>query len=116
MGNVQGILGWDKDLGILFETKNAIEGYGGFRQGWAVKPPKAQITPLSDEYGRFRGGAPLRRSVFYIDEKDSPPMSTVYEVNSNGKAKILTEANCSHRWLAVSADERWLAFDSNCPR
>ena len=118
IGNVQAILGWDKELGILFETKNAIEGFGSFRQVWAVKPtvPISPVIPLSDEYGRFRGGAPLRRSVFYIDEKDSPPMSTVYEVNSNGKAKILTEANCSHRWLAVSADERWLAFDSNCPR
>jgi hypothetical protein len=114
IGNIQSILGWDKDLGILFET---FEGNGSFRQVWALKltVPKTQVTPLSDEYGQLRGAAPRRRSVFYIDEKDSPPMSRLYEVNSQDKLKILTEQNCSHRWLAVSSDERWLAFDSNCP-
>lgn len=118
IGNVQGILGWDKELGILFETRPSIEGYGSFRQPWALKPtvPNAQVTPLTGEYSEFRGGAPLRRSVFYIDEKESSPMSTFYEVTSHGQVRILREADCSHRWLAVSSDERWLAFDSDCPR
>ena len=117
IGNVHAILGWDKDLGILFETKTTIDGYPSLRHVWALKPtvPNAQIVPLADEFNLIQGVAPLRRSVFYIEEKVAP-MSTVFEVNSNGKRPILIEESCSHRWLTVSSDERWIAFDSDCPR
>lgn len=115
IGNVHAILGWDKDLGILFETKSGIEAQASFSQVWAIKPtaPNAQALPLPDGYSSIRGVAPLRRSIFYIEEKIAP-RSTIYEVNSTGKRIILTEANCSHQWLTVSHDERWLAFDSDC--
>lgn len=117
-GNVQAISGWHKDLGILFETKTHLEGRPSIRHVWAINAsaPNGQPAPLPDEFRLVRGSAPLRRSIFYIEEKDGPPMSAFYEVNSNGKLPILFEESCSHRWLTVSHDERWLAFDSNCPR
>jgi len=118
IGNVHAILGWDKDLGILFETQIAVEGQPGLRQIWALKPtvPVVQITPISDAYGLIRGGAPLRGSVLYIQERKTAPRSTIYEETPNGKVTLLREEACLHRWLTVSSDEKWLAFDSNCPR
>ena len=119
IGNVQAIVGWDKDLGILFETKSAIEGHPGLREVWAIKltVPIAPVTPLSGEYGLIRGSAPGRRTVIYAEEKDGLPRPVLYEIDSSGTRRtLLVEPTCLHSWPTVSSDEKWLAFDSNCPR
>ena len=118
IGNVQAILGWDKDVGILFETKNEIEGHPGLREVWALKPavPNSQVTALSDAYNLIRGSAPLRRTIIYAKENDSKPISVIYEMNSSGtRQPLLVEESCVRRWPSVSHDERWLAFESDCP-
>lgn len=114
LGNVQAVLGWDKDLGIVFETKSDSTS----RQLWALKPTlTATATPLSDAYNMLRGGAPLRGTLIYTQENESPPVSVVYEMNSSGKRSPLLVGNfCSYRWPTVSHDEKWLAFEYNCPR
>ena len=118
IGNVQAVVGWDKDLGIVFETKSQIEDHSSFRQLWALKPtvPTVQITPLSDEYNVVRGTAPLRRTLIYGEENEGPPISALYEMDSTGKSwPLLFEESCTHRWPTVSHDEKWLAFESDCP-
>ena len=118
IGNVQAILGWDKDVGIVFETKSPIDGHSSIRQVWALKPavPTTQVTPLSDGYSVIRGGAPKRGTLIYTVEKNSPPFSLLYEMNSSGSSRLLLVGEtCTHRWPTVSSDERWLAFDSDCP-
>jgi WD40-like Beta Propeller Repeat len=115
-GNVHAVLGWDKDLGLLFETKT------GTRQIWALKPAtgtaKASPTPLSDDYGFVSAGAPLRQTVIYAEENDSPPpVSVIHEVNSSKKDwTLLTGDRCSYRWPSISHDEKWIALESDCPR
>ena len=119
IGNVLAVLGWEKDIGILFETRTAIEGHNSFRQTWALKPtvPKVDITPLNDAYNLVRGSAPLRRTIIYAQENDGPPLSVLYEMNSSGKRQpLLIQESCTNRWPTVSPDEKWLAFESDCPR
>lgn len=119
IGNVQAILGWDNDLGILFETKSPIEGHPSLSQVWALKPtvPNAQVTPLPPAYRLIRGGAPGRGTVIYAEETEGLLRSVIYEMNSSGSRRpLLMEETCVHRLPAVSANERWLAFDSSCPR
>jgi hypothetical protein len=117
LGNVQAVLGWDKDLGILFETKT---GQSSSSDIWASKAttamPDNSPIPLSDVYSFVRGSAPLRQSVVYTQENESSPVSVVYEVSSNGKrATLLIGDSCSYRWPSVSPDEKWLVFDFDCP-
>jgi len=123
LGNVQAVLGWDKDLGILFETKREIPGPSSSREVWATKTTidgtnrDVQHIPLSDAYNMLRGSAPLRRTLIYAQENDGPPTSVVYEMNSSGKRwPLLVGDFCSHKWPTVSHDERWLAFEFYCPR
>jgi WD40-like Beta Propeller Repeat len=123
IGKVQAVLGWDKDVGLLFETRKEIEGHPSSRQVWATRitiegtAPRAEPTPLSDAYSLIRGSAPLRRTLIYAKENDSPPISVLYEMNSSGKRwPVLVGDFCSRRWPTVSHDERWLAFEFDCPR
>ena len=113
-GNVQAVVGWDKDLGLLFETKS------GTRQLWALKATTGAAnapTPLSDFYDSFKGSAPLRKTLIYVDENNSPPPnSTIYEVDSSGKKFLLSGDFCFYRWPSVSRDEKLLALESDCPR
>jgi len=112
-GNVQAVLGWDKDLGLLFETKN------GTSQMWAIKPGAAKTapTPLSDVYSSVRGRAPVRQTLIYAEENDSPPpKAVIVEMNSSKSWNLLIGSFCSYHWPSVSHDEKWLALDSDCPR
>lgn len=112
-GNVQAVIGWDKDLGLLFETKS------GTRQMWAMKPGAANSspTPLSDGYSSVRGSAPLRQTLIYAKENESPPPnSVIHEMNSSNDWPLLTGDFCWYRWPTVSRDEKWLALESDCPR
>ena len=118
-GIVQGVLGWDKDMGVLFETKQAIQGSPSERQVWASKTTKdekraeARQIPLSDAYNLFRGGAPRRQTLVF--SQGGPPLSVLYEMNSVGKRwTLLVGEVCSFNWPNVSQDGRWLAFDSDC--
>jgi len=122
IGNVQAVLGWDKDLGLVFETKADVGGQSSWRQTWATRVgpetgAKIQPNPLSDAYKKITGTAPVRRTAIYAEEKDSWPMSALYEINSSGKRwPLLIGERCSYRWPTISADEKWLAFDFDCPR
>lgn len=123
LGNVQSVLGWDEEIGLLFLTKSGGEGQSSSRQVWALKfaiqgkTPNAQSMPLSDAYGLVRGSAPMRKTLIYAQENDSPPVSVVYEMNSDGKRwPLLIGDTCSHKWPTISHDEKMLAFDSDCPR
>ncbi len=113
------VLGWEKDIGIVFETKTEIEGHTGFRQNWALKPtaPKVEITPLDDAYNLVRGSAPRRKAIIYAQGNDGPPLSVLYEMNASGKRQpLLIQESCTNRWPTVSPDGKWLAFESDCPR
>ena len=119
LGNVQTVLGWDKDLGILFETNSEITA----RQVWALKLPAsgansdAHPLPLADTYRLLRGSAPTRGTVIYTQENESRPTSVIYEMNSTGKASpLLMSDSCSHKWSTISHDEKWIAFEFDCPR
>jgi len=109
-GDVQAVFGWDKDLGLLFETKTAT------RQVWALKPgAKADSTALDDFYSSVKGTAPLRKTLIYPEESDSPPPnSEIHEKNSTQAWTLLTGDFCWYRWPAISHDEKWLALDSDC--
>lgn len=112
-GNVQAVLGWDKDLGLLFETKS------GTRQVWGLKTgvENASPTPLPDSYSSTKGSAPLRQTVIYAEEfKSPPPLSVVYEINSNKRRTLILGATCWYRWPTVSRDEKLLALESECRR
>jgi len=119
-GNVEGVVGWDKDVGLLFETKNEVEGYSPARQLWATKTVLTKTTrvapvALSDAYKTMRGGAPQRGTLIYAQENDGPPRSVLYEVDSSGKRSTLLLGDfCSHKWPTVSPDAKWLAFDYDC--
>ena len=119
IGNVQAVLGWDKDLGLLFETKSEIADQSRLRQTWATKITAAPVqpAPLSDAYSLVRGSAPLRQTLIFAQENDGPPISALYEMNSSGKRwPLLIGDYCSYKWPTVSADEKWLAFEFDCPR
>jgi hypothetical protein len=111
-GNVEGVFGWDKDLGLLFETKTDT------RQVWALKPvAKPALTPLDDVYSSARGTAPLRKTLIYAEESDSPPpYSVVHERNSSNDWDLLTGMTCWYRWPTISHDEKWIALESDCTR
>ena len=109
LGNVQAVLGWDKELGILFETKSEAT-----RQVWASKPVH---SPLDDTYSLVRGSAPIRGTLVYARENDGHPASVIYEMTSTGKpSPLLISDTCSHRWSTISHDEKWIAFEFDCPR
>src|ERR1700752_560526 len=119
LGNLQAVLGWDKDLGILFETKSEATA----RQMWASKPvisgtaSDVHYLPLADAYGLLRGSAPIRGTLIYVQANDGPPTSVIYEMNSSGKpSPLLISDTCSHKWSTVSRDEKWIAFEFDCPR
>jgi len=110
-GNVQAVFGWDKDLGLFFETKS------GTRQVWAMKPGAANSspTPLSDSYSSVRGSAPLRQTLIYAEEQKSPPpISVIYERNSSKEWSLLVGESCWYRWPSISSDEKLLALESEC--
>jgi hypothetical protein len=113
LGNVQAVFGWDKDLGLLFETKSSV------RQLWALKVTAGAAntpTPVSDLYDSFNGSAPLRKTLIYADQNNSPPPnSIIYEMNAGVKKILLTGNFCTYRWPSVSRDEKWLALESDCP-
>jgi len=111
-GNVQAVLGWDKDLGLLFETKS------GTRQMWAMKPSaNSSATPLSDSYNSVRGSARLRQTLIYARENESPPpFSEIHEMNSSNDWILFNGDFCWYRWPSVSRDEKWIALESDCPR
>jgi len=115
-GNVQAVLGWDKDLGLLFETKTNT------RQMWAIKPPagaaKSSPTALPDTYGYVRASAPLRQTLIFAEEnKSPPPVSVIHEVNSSKKDWTLLVGDfCAFRSPSISHDEKWIALESDCPR
>lgn len=119
LGNLQAVLGWDKDLGILFETKSEDTG----RQVWASKPVMSGTAagvhhlPLANAYSLLRGSAPIRGTLIYDQEKDGRPTSVIYEMNSAGKpAPLLVSDSCYHKWSTISHDEKWIAFEFACPR
>jgi len=113
-GNVQTVFGWDKDAGLIYETRRPVEG----RKVWATKTGTDQLTPLSDGYSRVRGSAPLRQTLIYAWESDSPPYSALYEMDSTGKGWpiLIGRGLCLYQWPTISRDEKWLAFDFDCPR
>ena len=115
IGNVHAVLGWDKDLGLLFETKGEA---AGSRQTWATSVGAgAQPTALSDVYNLVRGSARLRRTVIYAHENEGPPLSALFEMDASGKRwPLLIGDYCLYKWPTVSHDEKLLAFDSDCPR
>ena len=122
VGDVQGLLGWDRELGILFETKESTKS-GPLRQIWSsgtnVEEQSASTRqiPLSDAYSLYRGGVPQRRTLVLSEKNDAPPFSVLYEMNSSGKQSILLVGDfCLLEWPTVSADGRSLAFESDCPR
>lgn len=120
IGNVQAVVGWDKDLGLLFETKSQIKGYATLRQVWATNGTAGDghVEPIAlpDAFNNIRGNAPLRGTVIYARENAGPPRSELVEIDSNGKRwNLLLGDFCWRRSPAVSRDEKWLAFDSNCP-
>ena len=116
VGNVHAVLGWDKDLGVLFETKTDT------RQMWAVKPStgaaKSSPTRVAEAYGLVRGVAPLRQTLIYAEDNNSPPpLTVIHEVESPKKdSTLLTGDRCSYRWPSISHDEKWIALESDCPR
>lgn len=115
-GNVQAISAWHADLGILFEAKTELENRPDIQHWWAIKSPSPDAQPilLADEFELIRGMASRRRSVFYLEYRKGPPWSVLYEAKANGKFRVLMDESCAHHGLAVSSDERWIAFDSNC--
>ncbi len=120
LGNVHAVLGWDKDIGLLFETRGQVEQGSILRQVWAtnatVAGTRADTVALSDAYDTIKGSAPRRRTVIYIQQNDSPPYSELREIDSSRKQWTLLPGDfCSRRWLAVSQDEKWLAFEYDCP-
>jgi hypothetical protein len=119
IGNVQAVLGWDKDLGLVFETKSRIES-STLRQVWAMSVTAggalSNSIALPDAYNSIRGSAPLRGTVIYARENDGIPKSELSEVDSGGKRwTLMLDSSCWRRWPAVSRDEKWLAFDYGCP-
>ena len=123
IGNVQAVLGWDKDLGLVFETKTDMVGQSSWRQTWATRVTalgtgaRIQPNPLSDAYNLIAGTAPVRHTVIFAQENDGPPISALYEINSSGKRwPLLIGDVCSYKSPTVSHDEKLLAFDFDCPR
>lgn len=121
LGSVQGVLGWDKDIGVLFDIRIEMQDRSSMRQIWASKitlgrpATDVQRMPLSDAYNLFRGAAPRRQTLIYNHENDAPPVSVLYEMNSSGRRWILLIGEvCSYNWPTVSHDGRWLAFYSDC--
>ena len=119
LGNVQAVLGWDKDLGIVFETKSEDTA----RQVWSAKPAiggtasDLHSLPLADAYSLLRGSAPIRGTLVYAQENDGRPTSVIYEMNSTGKpSPLLISDTCSHKWSTISRDEKWIAFEFDCTR
>lgn len=123
IGNVQAVLAWDKDLGLVFETKAEQAGEPSWRQIWATKATaaetggKIQPSPLSDSYNVVTGAAPVRQTLIFAQENEGPPISVLFEINPSGKRwPLLMGDFCSYKWPTVSHDEKWLAFDFDCPR
>jgi hypothetical protein len=124
IGNVHAVLAWDKDLGLVFETQAEQAGQPNWRQIWAARVTaqetgggKIQPSPLSDSYNVVTGTAPVRQTLIFAQENEGPPISVLFEISPGGKRwPLLMGDFCSYKWPTVSHDEKWLAFDFDCPR
>jgi hypothetical protein len=122
LGRVLEILGWDKDLGILFEVEKRLADTSRVTQLWSMKVTTGKQlsfgrqSPLPSPYRLLRGSAPQRQTIIDAIQNQSQPVSVVYEMKANGERhSLLTGNDCSYRRPTLSSSGKWLAFDSDCP-